>query len=82
MTHQIIKDLNWRHSTKKYDVSKKVSKEDYDNLKLACKPIFQKIETLYEKASIEVEGKHFDLYILMFQDLHDTCIDVPGNFAF
>ena len=35
-------------------------KEDYDNIKLACKPIFQKIETLYEKASIEVEGKHFD----------------------
>jgi hypothetical protein len=36
-------------------------KEDYDHLKLACKPIFQKIKTLYEKASIEVEGKHFDL---------------------
>ena len=31
-------------------------KEDYDHLKLACKPIFQKINTLYEKASIEVEG--------------------------
>jgi hypothetical protein len=31
-------------------------KEDYDNLKLVCKPIFQKINTLYEKASIEVEG--------------------------
>jgi hypothetical protein len=29
-------------------------KEDYDNLKLACKPIFQKINTLCEKASIEV----------------------------
>jgi hypothetical protein len=29
-------------------------KEDYDHLKLACKPIFQKINTLYEKASIEV----------------------------
>jgi hypothetical protein len=40
-------------------------KEDYDHLKLACKPIFQKINTLYEKASIEVEGKHFDLDILM-----------------
>ena len=26
-------------------------KEDYDHLKLACKPIFQKINTLYEKAS-------------------------------
>jgi hypothetical protein len=36
-----------------------------DHLELACKPIFQKINTLYEKASIEVEGKHFDLYILM-----------------
>jgi transcriptional antiterminator Rof (Rho-off) len=35
-------------------------KEDYDHLKLACKPIFQKINTLYEKARIEVEGKHFD----------------------
>jgi transcriptional antiterminator Rof (Rho-off) len=39
-------------------------KEDYDHLKLACKPIFQIINTLYEKASIEVEGKHFDLDIL------------------
>jgi hypothetical protein len=44
-------------------------KEDYDNLTLACKPILQKIETLYEKASIEVEGKHFDLYILMGGDM-------------
>jgi hypothetical protein len=44
-------------------------KEDYDNLKLAWKPIFQKINTLYEKASIEVEGKHFDLDILMSGDM-------------
>jgi hypothetical protein len=44
-------------------------KEDYDHLKLACKPIFQKIDTLYEKASIEVEGKHFDLDILMGGDM-------------
>jgi hypothetical protein len=43
-------------------------KEDYDHLKLACKPIFQKINT-YEKASIEVEGKHFDLDILMDVDM-------------
>jgi hypothetical protein len=38
-------------------------------VKLACKPIFQKINTLYEKASIEVEGKHFDLDILMGGDM-------------
>jgi hypothetical protein len=44
-------------------------KGDYDLLKLACKPIFQKRNTLYEKASIEVEGKHFDLYILMGGDM-------------
>ena len=44
-------------------------KEDYDHLKLASKPIFQKINTLYEKASIEVEGKHFDLDILMGGDM-------------
>jgi hypothetical protein len=44
-------------------------KEDYDNLKLACTPIFQKINTLYEKASIEVDGKHFDLDILMGGDM-------------
>jgi hypothetical protein len=43
-------------------------KEDYDHLSFACKPIFQKI-TLYEKASIEVEGKHFDLDILMGGDM-------------
>jgi hypothetical protein len=30
-------------------------KKNNDNLKLACKPIFQKINTLYEKASIEVD---------------------------
>jgi hypothetical protein len=48
-------------------------KEDYDNLKLACKPIFQKINTLCEKASIEVEGKHFDLDILMGGDIFATC---------
>jgi hypothetical protein len=44
-------------------------KEYYDHLKLASKPIFQKINTLYEKASIEVEGKHFDLDILMGGDM-------------
>jgi hypothetical protein len=44
-------------------------KEDYDNLKLACKPIFQNINTLCEKACIEVEGKHFDLDILMDGDM-------------
>jgi hypothetical protein len=44
-------------------------KEDYDNLKLASKPIFQKINTLYEKGSIEVEVKHFDLDILMGGDM-------------
>jgi hypothetical protein len=38
-------------------------------LRLACKPIFQKINTLYEKAIIEVEGKHFDLDILMGGDM-------------
>ena len=32
MTHPIIDDLNWRHSTKKYDTSKKVSQEDLDVL--------------------------------------------------
>jgi transcriptional antiterminator Rof (Rho-off) len=33
--------------------------EDYDNLKLACKPIFQKINKLYEKGSSAVEGETF-----------------------
>jgi hypothetical protein len=44
-------------------------KEDYDHLELASTPIFQKINTLYQKASIEVEGKHFDLDILMGGDM-------------
>ena len=44
-------------------------KEDYDNLKLACKPIFQKINKLYEKGSSAVEGKQFDLDILMGGDM-------------
>ena len=44
-------------------------KDDCDHLKLACKPIFQKINTIYEKESIEVEGKHFYLDILMGGDM-------------
>jgi len=32
MTHPIIEDLLWRHSTKKYDATKKVSQEDLDVL--------------------------------------------------
>jgi hypothetical protein len=38
-------------------------------LTFACKHILQKINRLYEKASIEVEGKHFDLDILMGGDM-------------
>ena len=30
MTHPIIEDLTWRHTTKKYDASRKVSQEDLD----------------------------------------------------
>jgi hypothetical protein len=36
--------------------------KDYDHLKLACKPIFQKINTLYEKAGIEVEESRKQTY--------------------
>jgi nitroreductase / dihydropteridine reductase len=32
MTHPIIEDLLWRHSTKKYDPSKKIPQEDLDIL--------------------------------------------------
>lgn len=32
MVHPIIEDLLWRHSTKKYDATKKVSQEDLDVL--------------------------------------------------
>jgi nitroreductase/dihydropteridine reductase len=32
MAHPIIDDLNWRHTTKKYDTTKKVSQEDLDIL--------------------------------------------------
>ncbi|MEE9326769.1 MAG: nitroreductase family protein [Cocleimonas sp.] len=43
MTHPIIKDLNWRHTTKKYDTSKKVSKEDlqvlYEAMRLSASSI-------------------------------------------
>jgi hypothetical protein len=64
----IIDDLTW--SLKDQNVFCIVScKEDYDHLKLAWKPIFQKINTLCEKASIEVEGEHFDLDILMGGDM-------------
>jgi hypothetical protein len=53
-------------------------KEDYDHLKLACKPIFQRRSTLYEKASIEVEEKHFDLDSFRIYMI----LDVLENFAF
>lgn len=43
MTHQVIKDLSWRHSTKKYDSSKKVSAEDlevlYEAMRLSASSI-------------------------------------------
>ena len=45
-------------------------KDVYDHLKLSCKPIYQKINTLYEKPSIEVEGKHYNLEILMGGDMN------------
>ena len=32
MTHPIIKDLLWRHATKKYDASKKISQDDLNVL--------------------------------------------------
>jgi len=32
MKHPIIEDLNWRHTTKKYDPSRKIAKEDLDLL--------------------------------------------------
>jgi hypothetical protein len=46
--------------------------------------------SLYEKASIEVEGKHFHLDILMGGDMKclqlvlglGRSLDVPDNFAF
>ncbi|WXT99582.1 MAG: Major NAD(P)H-flavin oxidoreductase [Catillopecten margaritatus gill symbiont] len=41
--HQIIKDLNWRHSTKKYNADKKVSAEDlavlYEAMRLSASSI-------------------------------------------
>ena len=55
----IIDDLTW--SLKDQNIFCTVNcKEDYDNVKLACKPIFHKINKLYEKGSSAVEGKHFD----------------------
>jgi nitroreductase/dihydropteridine reductase len=43
MTHRIIKDLNWRHSTKKYNANKKASKEDltiiYEAMRLSASSI-------------------------------------------
>jgi hypothetical protein len=51
-------------------------KEDDDHLKLACKPIFQKIDTLYEKASIEVEGPGIgkpDIFVVS----HHKMLSVP-----
>jgi hypothetical protein len=41
--------------------------------------IFQKINTLYVKASIEVEGKHFDLDILMGGDMKFLQLVLGGS---
>lgn len=37
MTHQIIEDLNWRYTTKKYDASKQISAADMDVIKEALR---------------------------------------------
>lgn len=43
MIHPIIEDLNWRHTAKKYDTNKKVSKEDlevlYEAMRLSASSI-------------------------------------------
>jgi len=43
MNHPIIDDLNWRHTTKKYDATKKVSQEDlevlYEAMRLSASSI-------------------------------------------
>ncbi len=43
MKHPIIEDLNWRHTTKKYDTTKKVSKENlavlYEAMRLSASSI-------------------------------------------
>lgn len=43
MMHPIIKDLTWRHTTKKYDASRKVSEEDlevlYEAMRLSASSI-------------------------------------------
>ncbi len=43
MTHPIIKDLTWRHTTKKYDTTRKVSQEDlevlYEAMRLSASSI-------------------------------------------
>ncbi len=43
MYHPIIQDLEWRHTVKKYDTSKKVSEEDlqilYEALRLSASSI-------------------------------------------
>jgi hypothetical protein len=84
--HQCQEDINSFEILLTFDPFPEIfifnCKEDYDHLNLACKPIFQKINTLCGKASIEVEGKHFDLDILMGGDmkcLQLSVITIKGN---
>jgi hypothetical protein len=55
-------------------------KEDYDNLKLACKPIFQKINRLCEKASIEVEVSKLN-YVSVFTASYHILYKNNAEFA-
>ncbi|CAG2186655.1 unnamed protein product [Mytilus edulis] len=44
-------------------------KEDYDSLKKSCKPIFEEINSLYKRGTIEVDGRKINLEILLGGDM-------------
>ncbi len=71
MTHPIISDLNWRHTAKKYDPSKKVSKEDleilYEAMRLSASSINSQPWKFIVIESDEAKQRMSDTFANKFQ---------------
>lgn len=71
MTHTIIKDLQWRHTAKQYDTSRKVSKEDlevlYEAIRLSASSINSQPWRFIVLESDEAKQRMNDTFANKFQ---------------
>lgn len=71
MSNQIIEDLQWRHSTKKYDASKKIPKKDLDILfeaiRLSASSINSQPWKFIVIESDEAKQRMYDTFVQMHQ---------------